>query len=196
MVHWSIPAVGLALIGLPWLATPFAAAQVIPEDFVIRLERTACYGRCPVYSVTIDAKGNVTYDGTQFVRVVGRQTDRIPVSRVAALVETVDRIRFFDLDDKYSQLITDLPTTFVTVTRHGRSKRIEDYFGAPQSLKGLERQIDDTARTERWIGLDQAMLRQMIDYEMASDVSSAVETAPYFRPRGSSTPLAVYAGGT
>jgi hypothetical protein len=159
MVHWSIPALAVALIGPAWLAPSFAAAQAVHEDFVIKLERTACYGRCPVYSVTIDAKGNVTYDGTQFVRVVGRQTDRIPVSRVAALVEAVDRMRFFELDDKYSQLITDLPTTFVTVTHHGRFKRIDDYFGAPTSLKDLEHQIDDTAHTARWIGLEQAMPR-------------------------------------
>ena len=150
MVHSSIRVVVFALIAMAWL-TSWAAAQPIPEDFVIKLERTACFGACPVYSVTIDARGNVTYDGTRFVRIVGRQTDRIPVSQVAALVATVDRIGFFELDAKYRQLITDLPTTFVTVTRGGRSKLIEDYFGAPQPLKDLERQIDEAAQTARWI---------------------------------------------
>jgi hypothetical protein len=160
MVHRFVWAAGLALIVSTPLATSRAAPQVIPEDFVIKLERTACYGRCPVYVVSIDAKGNVTYDGTRFVKVAGRQTDRVPASRVAALVETVDRIRFFDLDDKYRQLITDLPTTFVTVTRDGRTKRIEDYFGAPKSLKDLERQIDDAAQTARWIEGAVAALRR------------------------------------
>jgi hypothetical protein len=160
MVHRFVWAAGLALIVSTPLATSRAAPQVIPEDFVIKLERTACYGRCPVYVVSIDAKGNVTYDGTRFVKVAGRQTDRVPASRVAALVETVDRIRFFDLDDKYRQLITDLPTTFVTVTRDGRTKRIEDYFGAPKSLNDLERQIDDAAQTARWIVGEAAALRR------------------------------------
>jgi hypothetical protein len=160
MAHRFVWAAGLALMVSTPLATSRAAPQVIPEDFVIKLERTACYGRCPVYVVSIDAKGNVTYDGTRFVKVAGRQTDRVPASRVAALVETVDRIRFFDLDDKYRQLITDLPTTFVTVTRDGRTKRIEDYFGAPKSLKDLERQIDDAAQTARWIEGAVAALRR------------------------------------
>jgi hypothetical protein len=160
MVHRFVWAAGLALIVSTPLATSRAAPQAIPEDFVIKLERTACYGRCPVYVVSIDARGNVTYEGTRFVKVAGRQTDRVPASRVAALVETVDRIRFFDLDDKYRQLITDLPTTFVTVTRDGRTKRIEDYFGAPKSLKDLERQIDDAAQTARWIEGAVAALRR------------------------------------
>ena len=160
MVHRLVWAAGFGLIVLTPLATSRAAPQTIPEDFVIKLERTACYGRCPVYVVSIDARGNVTYDGTGFVKVTGRQTDRVPASRVAALVDTVDRIRFFDLDDKYRQLITDLPTTFVTVTRDGRTKRIEDYFGAPKSLSDLERQIDDAAQTARWIEGDVAALRR------------------------------------
>jgi hypothetical protein len=150
MAHTSIRRGVFAVIGVACL-TSQTAAQPIPEDFVIKLERTACFGACPVYAVTIDAKGNVIYDGTRFVRIVGRQTDRIPVSQVAALVATVDRIGFFELDDKYRQLITDLPTTFVTVTRRGRTKAIEDYFGAPKALKDLERQIDEAARTARWI---------------------------------------------
>lgn len=186
MVHSSIGIAAFVLIGLTSLTmSSSAAAQAIPEDFVITLERTACFGACPVYAVSIDRNGNVTYDGTRFVRVVGRQTDRIPVRLVAALVETVDRIRFFDLDDKYRQLITDLPTTFVTVTRGGRSKRIEDYFGAPKSLKELERQIDDTARTARWIALNLATLGQMIPHTSKGELRpSMLPSAVPERRRG------------
>jgi Domain of unknown function (DUF6438) len=154
MVHPLVRTASFALVALTSLTGSHAPPQAVPEDFVIKLERTACYGQCPVYSASIDARGNVTYDGTSFVRVAGRQTGRIPISNVAALVATVERIRFFELDDRYRQLITDLPTTFVTVTRDGHSKRIEDYFGAPKSLKDLERQIDDLAGTARWIGRD------------------------------------------
>jgi hypothetical protein len=132
----------------------------VPDDLVIKLERTRCFGACPVYTVSIDAKGNVIYEGIRFVQVQGRVTDRIPVSRVAALVATADRIGFFELADQYrtkkhpdgsETIVTDLPTTFVTVTSGGRTKRIEDYYGGPDSLKELERQIDDAAGTKRWI---------------------------------------------
>jgi len=150
-MRWLIGIAAFVLFPVTSLTRSTAGTQVIPDDFVITLERTACFGACPVYSVSIDAQGNVTYEGMKFVSVVGRQTDRIAVPRVAALVETVERIRFFELEDKYRHLITDLPTTFVTVTRDRRSKRIEDYFGAPESLKELERAIDQTARTARWI---------------------------------------------
>jgi hypothetical protein len=143
----------------------------IPDDVVITLERTACYGECPVYTVSIDARGNVNYNGSRFVRVVGRQTDRIPVSRVAALLQTAARIGFFDLRDQYRQVqnpdgsttvVSDLPTAFVTMTREGRTKRVEDYYGAPEALKQLEGQIDEAARTKRWILLDASTLEQLV----------------------------------
>ena len=134
--------------------------ESVPDDLVIKLERTRCFGGCPVYSVTIDAKGNVTYEGRWFVHVEGRVTDRIPVSRVAALLATAKRIGFFELRDQYltrknpdgsETRVTDLPTTFVTITSEGRTKRVEDYFGAPESLQELEQQIDDAAVTKRWV---------------------------------------------
>lgn len=146
-------------------------AQTAPDDFAITLERTSCFGTCPVYSVSIDASGNVTYDGKGFVRVEGRQTDRIPASRAARLLATAERIGFFELRDRYRSIrnadgtetvVTDLPTTFVTITRGGQSKRVEDYIGAPQGLKELEQEVDDLARTTRWTRIDEPTVRQMV----------------------------------
>jgi hypothetical protein len=55
--------------------------------------------------------------------------------------------------------VTDLPATFVTVTRDGRTKRVEDYVGAPEGLETLERQIDAAAVTKRWIWYDERARR-------------------------------------
>src|SRR3954464_8240611 len=108
-VYIRFIALSLTVVGSSATMSP-AIQDNIPDDAVIKLERTVCFGECPAYSVTIDAKGNVTYVGDKFVRVAGRQTDRIPPWRVAALLETVARIRFFDLQDKYTLPVTDNPT--------------------------------------------------------------------------------------
>jgi len=171
LIHLASLTLILVAPGMP----SAAPQQTIPDDALIKLERTVCFGECPAYSVTIDAKGNVTYQGDKFVRVVGRQTDRIPLSRVAALLETVDRIRFFELQDKYRLPVTDNPTTFVTVVLNGRTKRIEDYVGAPKEVKQFEQQIDDAARTKRWIRLDQLALTQMVKEGWSPSVEERAE---------------------
>ena len=167
----SVAAIALAVVAAFLQALP-GGAQAVPEDFVIKLERTSCFGACPVYSVTIDAKGAVTYEGRRFVRVTGLQSDQIAVTQVAELAATVDRIRFFELDDRYrvirnadgtTSVVTDLPTTLVTVTRRGQTKQIEDYYGAPEPLHQLEKQVDEAARTKRWIAREQAPASRLRD---------------------------------
>ena len=86
------------------LAAQVALAQEIPADFTVTLQRTACFGRCHVYTVTIDARGNVTYEGRTFVRVTGTVTDTVPLTRVRELLAAVERIGFFQLRDDYRTL--------------------------------------------------------------------------------------------
>lgn len=133
----------------------------VPPDLVIKLERTSCYGECPIYTVTLDRDGNVVFEGTKFVRAQGRHTARIPATSVEALLDMARRIAFFDLRDSYHAMITDLPTTIVTITADGTTKRVEDYFGAPKELKQLEQDIDDAARTQRWIRIDAETVREL-----------------------------------
>jgi hypothetical protein len=167
------------LIAVLLLAPTTAVAQRNPDAFAITLERTTCFGACPAYTVTIDANGTVTYEGKRFVRVEGGQSSSIDQSAVAALLETINRIGFFQLRDEYRYLragngrsttVTDLPTAFVSVTLGNRSKRVEDYLGAPEGLKQLERLIDETAGTQRWVRIDVATLDDM---ERSGGVPSA-----------------------
>ena len=122
---WFVLAIGVA-------ACPVLAQEPqVPADAVIRLQRTSCYGPCPIYTVTIDARGTVTYEGERSVRVAGRRTAKVDPSIVAGLLTRADRIGFFDMRDAYraiehpdgtSTMVTDLPTKFVTVTVNGRTK--------------------------------------------------------------------------
>jgi hypothetical protein len=136
-------------------------AQGVPADFLVKLERTRCFGTCPAYAVSIDAAGNVIYQGGDFVRVKGRRTARITPLQVAALAAAAERIQFFTLKDRYDAPITDFPTTHVTVTSNGITKSIADYFGAPDALEEFEELIDRTAGTARWIRIDVATLNQL-----------------------------------
>ena len=159
---------GLAFVLIIGLAAhALAQGGDIPADATIRLQRTSCFGPCPIYAVTIDARGNVTFDGERFVRVIGRQTAQIAPSVVATLLESAERIRFFDLRDAYRGIensdgtifvVSDLPSTIVTITVNGRTKRVEDYVGAPDVLVQFERDIDEAARTVRWAFLDEESL--------------------------------------
>ena len=153
-------AIAWAIVTLMGLVSSVVPAFATDEPIQITLERTACFGRCPVYTVTISGDGTVSYEGRQFVSVTGKQQSHVDPSAVRALVKEFEAIDFFALHDAYRRVenpdgtvteVTDLPTQFVSLRVGDRSKRVEDYFGAPKSLHDLERRIDDVAGTKLWI---------------------------------------------
>jgi hypothetical protein len=142
----------------------------VPPDTIIRLQRTSCFGSCPIYAVTIDAHGAVTYVGERFVRVVGEQRAHIAPSAVAMLLARAEAIGFFEMRDSYRVLrnpngeiltVTDLPTKIVTITANGRTKRVEDYAFSPDALGPFELDIDRAAGTKRWVFLDDEALDEL-----------------------------------
>jgi Domain of unknown function (DUF6438) len=132
-----------------------SAAQARSSDISsIKVEHTACFGTCPIYSLTIFRDGRVRYEGEGFVKEKGVRTKTISAGEFKRLAAKVDEIGFFKLKPAYRANITDLPTTIVTVVRGTESKRVEDYFGAPKRLHGLEEFIENVANISRWVKLD------------------------------------------
>ena len=123
-----------------------------PEDLTdieITLERLGCFGTCPIYSVTIDGNGTVTYDGTRFVKTLGMQTYQIPQDSVEKLVELVYQKNYFSLNERYEARATDLPTIITTVRVGNETKTVENYGGAgPERLSEVERAIDELSDSE------------------------------------------------
>lgn len=115
------------------------------HQVTITLERTPCFGRCPVYRVEMNESGNVVYTGIKYVAVEGIQRYTIEPEKVAQLVEEFNRIHYFSLMDRYDATVTDQPTVITSITIDGKTKRIENYYAAPEVLKQLEKKIDEAA---------------------------------------------------
>jgi Domain of unknown function (DUF6438) len=125
----------------------------------ITLERTRCFGVCPVYQLTIHRSGKVEYEGKAHVWEEGRRTGRISGKDFEKLAKKIDEINFFNLKDRYDgknpdgsgATVTDLPTTKTSVTRGNRTKTVENYFRGPKGLKELEDLIDELTKSAEWI---------------------------------------------
>ncbi len=128
----------------------------------VGVECSECYGWCPNYRVTIDANGHVRYLGRTFVKTVGEATKDVPVEDVHALVQQFLAARFLDLDDDYSEWVSDLPSTWLELRVNGQRKRILNYWWAGAhdvhdvaihtTLDVLAKSVDDAVAIETWIG--------------------------------------------
>lgn len=158
------------LAGCSVTAEPFPA--VIEDELKITLQRTACFGSCPDYTVTIDGKGNVEFrtrgenfpgefevhrsfsqsDGILFA---GVHTDKVDPGVIAELVEQFREAKFFSLNDEYRAQITDNPAYILTINTGTASKTVVDYVGEevgmPAVVTQLQKAVDRAAGTARWV---------------------------------------------
>lgn len=154
-------------------AAPFPAID--RDKLQITLTRTACFGTCPDYKVTINGNGHVIFTTREaptdeatdalsahhrfatmsYVVAPGRHEDQIDPEAVDRLIEQFREAGFFSLKSEYSAQITDNPTYVLEIdTGHGR-KKVLDYvgreIGMPKAVTDLEDAVDKAAGTARWV---------------------------------------------
>ncbi len=101
------------------LLTTFATischpTQSVDKQVIISLEKTFCYGTCPVYKTTIAANGTVNYHGEKFTPYIGETTTQLTESQLNNLLLDFEAIKFEQYNDEYvNNRITDIPSTII-----------------------------------------------------------------------------------
>jgi hypothetical protein len=139
----------LAVVGMIFLlAPPVADGAEITE---ISLERTPCYGSCPVDQVILRSDGTAAYIGTRFVQKAGRYSGTFHRGDFFRLAKLLESQGFFDLQERYAIEATDLPSIITSATRGGAAKKVVNYGDAgPVILWGVERAIRGVAADIEW----------------------------------------------
>ncbi|WP_199332923.1 DUF6174 domain-containing protein [Nostoc sp. FACHB-190] len=148
-------------VNLPQITAQNSQQQILNQNNqktnsgLITLQRTACYGTCPIYKITIFPDGRVVYEGERFVKVVGKRTARISPQAVRRLVAEFNKVNYFSLANSYQGGRTDAPSAITSLTIGKRQKTVNHYLGspnAPQALTALENKIDAVVNSQRWVG--------------------------------------------
>ncbi len=107
----------------------------------ISLSRSGCYGKCPVYQITLNRDGSILYKGNMFVEHIGSysvETD-FDFQKFEELVKTSD---FFNLEDSYMEDVADIPSCGVTVRTGSKVKSVVDNGIGPRELRVFQKEID------------------------------------------------------
>jgi hypothetical protein len=135
------------------------------------LERTGCFGTCPIYKLEISAGGKVVYEGKNFVKTKGKVEGNITQEQLGQLIAEFEKANYFSLRDRYEGAEdgcptswTDNPSALTSIRIEGRSKSISHDYGCreqdtgqaigspfPRELTELEKKIDEIAGTKRWV---------------------------------------------
>ena len=111
----------------------------IQKKLIISLDKTACFGTCPVYKIKIYNDQSAIFEGLKFVEKEGLYNLKISKKEINTILKKAKKINFEKMKDEYTEPITDLPTTYIMINE----KKIKDYYGAPKDLKKLEKIIEE-----------------------------------------------------
>lgn len=172
------------VVGACWTGSdaPVAEPAVVakraaprPVRLRVELERTACFGFCPTYTVVIHGDGRVDWAGRANVLAVGHRRGRVSGAELEELSRLLDRVRFFERDEvgelptrpectttgstttcsfaTSASICSDTSHTIVSVTRGMQTHTIDnDNCNELPELEVLEDFIDRIANTGAWIG--------------------------------------------
>lgn len=127
------------------------AEQEMPVDAVARIQRTNCFGRCPVYTLTVFSDGRLEYFGKKFTTNLGKYTGKVDVQKVEMLMKRAEEISYTTLNNVYdNEHVTDLPSTITSIRKDGELKTIVNRFDAPEELRQFEKFFDSLFEAVDW----------------------------------------------
>ena len=114
----------------------------LKKELIISLQRTPCYGTCPIYKMEIFSDGSAFYHGERFVDKLGDYEFTVSQETINYILKKAVEIGFFELEDIYTANITDLTKTITFIKNCKYEKRVIDYYDAPKRLKEFESLVD------------------------------------------------------
>jgi hypothetical protein len=121
------------------------------SEVVITLQTGACFGKCPVYLLTINGKTKTaTYKGQENTDRIGNYSKPITDAELTQMVNAFETAKFNSLNDEYLGEIVDFPIKTITYTNKGKTKKIRERSGAPEALTSLEKTLNEFADSEGW----------------------------------------------
>lgn len=129
---------------------PAATIKMEGDSVFFSLERTACFGSCPTYKLTILQDGSATYLGRRFTPREGYYTGHVDASTMNALKAAADSLGFYKLQDKYDQPVTDLPSVIIRIHADQRDKQVMGRVGSPEEFKALTKRAEALLADVEW----------------------------------------------
>ena len=132
---------------------PDAAGEAPDEAYqVAGFQKTACFGKCPVYMVKFFSDGKVTWYGKMNVDRMGWHEARVDKEVLKRIKDKANEVNFFDFYGEYptGTKVADLPSTITYIRIGDMEKQVKNTHEAPEKLKEFEQFMSDLIESLAW----------------------------------------------
>lgn len=119
---------------------------------VIGFQKTACFGKCPVFQVKISNDGKATWYGKMNVEKLGWYEAQVTQDMIKSIKDKAQSLKYWDMEGEYPQgrKVADLPSTVTFIRKGDMLKQVVNTHQAPESLEEFEDYLEDIINGLRW----------------------------------------------
>lgn len=166
LVSLSIVAIFLTINACNTVKMVKDPAQASPK---IVLSKGACFGDCPVYTLTIYNSGLMKFNGVRYTQMDGKHEMQLDEESYVSLVKAFDKADLWQFEDMYSMDIADLPSTTISYADDDKIKTIKGKNNMPVELLDLVKQLEELIDREGWIMTEEPAVRPEDEAKIIDD---------------------------
>lgn len=121
------------------------------EKVYAYISKGACFGRCPIFNVTIYNTGRAEYQGINFAKYQGDFEFTFTEQELIDLAATAKDLGVDTMQSKYDGPITDIPMVKIGITIEGEYKEILKRYRYPKELQAFQDSFDKLIDSKEWI---------------------------------------------
>ena len=129
--------------------------NVRPAFVSASIRKTACFGKCPEFTVEFNASGTATYKGKRHVKRIGDYTAVLSNQNANLILQKAQENRFFDMSKTYpvdeKHMVMDFPMTITNVKFGRQNKTVTNNSDAPENLVTFENFLLELSETLKWV---------------------------------------------
>lgn len=123
---------------------------LIHDSLLFSLRQTPCYGNCPVYTFKVYKDGWATYDGSNYVDLLGVYTSQLTSNQIIEIERVFREAHFYTFKDEYDDSRLDIPSMILEYHGPRGVKKVTARTSIPQTFRALVVDLKKLADNITW----------------------------------------------
>jgi hypothetical protein len=143
----------LFLLGGVLLFASCASVKIVGDNKgqVTAIEKSPCFGKCPVYAMQIFKDGKVLYEGRANTKKLGTFQKTLTKKELTTVVKAFENARFTTFQDTYISELADLPSTLIYYSDGKVNKSVTGKENRPAPVMQLQYMLEKIADSDGWL---------------------------------------------
>lgn len=162
-------------------------------ELSLEMERTGCYGTCPVYNLKVAPDGKVLFEGRFHTRTIGKAESNLSKEKINQVINETAKADFFSLKDSYTSSSnncpnykTDMATVTLSIRLNEKSKTIIHYLGCISDEETLKKRLNNNNSSNISVSSIEDFTKEIFPqqlYNLENKIDEIVETRRWIGER-------------